>query len=422
MENIEEKKISDINTLNENHHIRESEISALLSATETILLSQEFSVTARQVFNSCAKLIGATSGYVALLSDDGHENELLFLEEGGMRCNVNPNLPMPIRGLRETAYRTGKVVYENNFMKSEWLKFMPEGHMPLRNVLFSPLNISNKTVGLMGFACKDGDFTEDDAKMAAVFGNYAAIALQNSRTLEALIASNKAKDKLFSIIAHDLRNPFNSLIGFSDLLRERVSVTADEKLINYSTYINTALYNYLNYLDNLLGWARMQTNKFEFHPTSFGLIDLVEEVKELLLVQAKSKKISLKLSIPKHMRIYADRNMIKVVLTNLISNAIKYSNDGTDVVVSGKHDRNINIICVEDNGVGMSQESCKKLFKVEESFSTRGTNNEAGTGLGLILCNDFIKKHNGQIDVESKIGKGSVFSVSLPNNEAYITN
>lgn len=417
MENIKEKKISDIHALKENHHISESEISALLSATETILKSEEFSVTAKKVFNSCAMLIGAKSGYVALLSDDGHENELLFLEEGGMKCNVNPNLPMPIRGLRETAYKTGKVVYDNDFMNSEWIKLMPKGHMPLKNVLFSPLNLDNKTVGIMGFACKNGDFTENDAKMAAVFGNYAAIALQNSRALEELIAANKAKDKLFSIIAHDLRAPFNSLIGFSDLLMEMVSGSADKKITQYSVFINTALNNFYSYLDNLLEWVRLQTNKIEFHPTSFCLIELAEEVKNLLLVQAQSKEINLILSIPQQMRIYADRNMIKVVLTNLISNAIKYSNFRSEVVVSGEHDKKYDKICVEDNGVGMSQESCKKLFKVDKSFSTPGTNNELGTGLGLVLCNDFVKKHKGQIGVESMIGKGSVFLISLPCKE-----
>ncbi len=173
-----------ISEIREEYQTREKEISALLLATEKILKSEKFNVIAKHVFDSCANLIGAKSGYVALLSDDGAENELLFLEDGGMPCNVNPELPMPIRGLRETAYRTGKVVYDNDFMKSEWVKFMPKGHMDLKNVLFSPLNIDNKTVGIMGFACKDEDFTENDAKIATAFGNYAAIALQNSKILE----------------------------------------------------------------------------------------------------------------------------------------------------------------------------------------------------------------------------------------------
>ncbi|MGM0648487.1 MAG: GAF domain-containing sensor histidine kinase [Bacteroidota bacterium] len=400
---------------NERNLIRDNEISALLTATEAILKSEEFSVTAKKVFDACAKVIGAKSGYVALLSDAGQENELLFLEDGGVPCTVNPELPMPIRGLREIAYQTGKVVYDNDFMNSEWIKFMPKGHMILRNVLFSPLNIEGKTVGIMGFASKDGDFTDNDAKIAAAFGNYAAIALQNSKILGELIASNKAKDKLFSIIAHDLRAPFNSLIGFSDLLMEQVTRTYDKEIHEYSSIINEALNKTYNYLNNLLEWSRLQSNRIEFQATYFSLFDLVEEVTDLLLVQAQNKDISIKQMLPKQMRVYADRNMLKVVLINLISNAIKYSNVGANVVISGNQASNLDYIYVKDNGVGMSQENSEKLFKVEESFSTPGTNNEKGTGLGLVLCHDFIKKHNGKIKVKSELGKGSTFSISLPS-------
>jgi signal transduction histidine kinase len=417
MENNENKTeqyhISDIT---ENYKIREKEISALLFATETILKSEKFNVTAKGVFDSCANLIGAKAGYVALLSDDGAENELLFLEDGGMPCTVSLELPMPIRGLRETAYRTGKVVYDNDFMKSEWVKFMPKGHMDLRNVLFSPLNIENKTVGIMGFACKDEDFTENDAKIAAAFGNYAAIALQNSKILEKLIASNKSKDKLFSIIAHDLRAPFNSLIGFSDLLIEKVSESTDKELKHYSSIINESLNKTYSYLNNLLEWSRLQTNRIEYKPSMFILSDLVEEVKEILIAQAQNKEINIKLSLQSKVQLFADRNMIKIVLINLVSNAIKYSTVGSEITISSKRTNKQDKVFVEDNGVGISEEICQQLFKVEKSFSTPGTNNEKGTGLGLVLCNDFLKKHNGQIDVKSEIGKGSVFCISLPIN------
>lgn len=412
--NTEKLHISEIT---EKYEIKKKEISALLFATETILKSQKFSVTAKRVFDSCANVIGAKAGYVALLSDDGAENELLFLEDGGMPCTVSLELPMPIRVLRETAYKTGKVVFDNDFMKSEWVKFMPKGHMDLKNVLFSPLNIDNKTVGIMGFACKDEDFTENDAKIAAAFGNYAAIALQNSRILEELTASNKSKDKLFSIIAHDLRAPFNSLIGFSDLLIKKTSQSTDKKLHQYSSIINESLNKTYNYLNNLLEWSRLQTNRIEFAPSSFGLLDLVREVQEILIAQAQNKTIEINIAVQKETRLFADRNMIKIVVINILSNAIKYSNENSIIRISSNRINNQDIIFIEDNGVGMSKDSCEKLFKVEESFSTPGTNNEKGTGLGLVLCHDFVKKHNGQIEVESEIGKGSVFRIILPQNE-----
>lgn len=168
-----------------------AEIQALLEASRSILKFEDFSATSRTIFDSCRKLLGATSGYVALLSENGGENEVQFLESGGLRCTVDPSLPMPIRGLRSICYKTGKAVYENDFMKSKWVRFMPEGHVILKNVLFAPLTIEGKTVGLLGLGNKRGKFTDKDAALASAFGELAAIALYNSRLIEDLRASEK---------------------------------------------------------------------------------------------------------------------------------------------------------------------------------------------------------------------------------------
>ena len=161
-------------------------LSALLEASGSVLKYRRFEDAARSIVDSCKKLIGATAGYVALLSRDGTENELLFLDSGGLPCTVEPTLPMPIRGLRAEAYHSAKTVYDNDFPGSEWVGFLPEGHAELHNVLFAPLRIEGEVVGLLGLANKPGGFAEDDARMAAAFGELAAIALHNSRTLEAL--------------------------------------------------------------------------------------------------------------------------------------------------------------------------------------------------------------------------------------------
>ena len=141
-------------------------LQAIIAASRAILEKASFEESAREIFDRCCEMTGAVSGYVALLSDDGEENEVLFLEAGGLPCNVDPNLPMPIRGLREIAYKTHKAVYDNSFMESEWTKYLPEGHVDLRNVMFSPLNLDNKTVGIMGLANKPEDFTDEDGVRA----------------------------------------------------------------------------------------------------------------------------------------------------------------------------------------------------------------------------------------------------------------
>ena len=229
--------------------------------------------------------------------------------------------------------------------------------------------------------------------------------------------ANKVKNKLFSVIAHDLRSPFNSLIGFSDLLLDRVSQTSERELHKYSSIINDELNKTYNYLNNLLEWSRLQSNKIKYQPAVINLNDLVNEIKELLVLQAQNKNINIKQTFEHEIEIYADRNMIKIVLINLVSNAIKFSYSGSDILISCKKSDTQVEILVQDQGVGMSEETIKKLFKVEESYSTQGTNNEKGTGLGLVLSHDFIKKHGGTIDVKSKIAKGSTFRIYLPINK-----
>lgn len=176
--------------------LREKELHAIMNGSKAVLGQKGFTESARSIFDHCKDLIGATSGYVALLSDTGEENEVLFLEAGGLPCDVNPELPMPIRGLREEAYRTNKAVYHNDFMNSDWVNFMPEGHVILRNVMFAPLVLEGKTVGIIGLANKDADFDDNDAKVATGFGELAAIALQNSRNLDDRIQAEKQREKI----------------------------------------------------------------------------------------------------------------------------------------------------------------------------------------------------------------------------------
>lgn len=163
---------------------REEELSALMNGAKAVLEMKGFAGCARAIFDHCCDITGATSGYVALLSDDGSENEVLFLEAGGLPCNVDPELPMPIRGLRAEAYHSNKAVYHNDFMKSKWVDFMPKGHVVLKNVMFAPLVLAGKTVGIIGLANKASDFDDNDARIATGFGELAAIALENSYNLD----------------------------------------------------------------------------------------------------------------------------------------------------------------------------------------------------------------------------------------------
>jgi PAS domain S-box-containing protein len=170
----------------------ETDRRVLMEASQAVLQCRSFEESARQIFDLCRSATGAESGYVALLSRDGKENELLFLESGGKQCSVDPDLPMPVRGLRAKAYSEAAPVYENDFMNSRWVQFMPQGHLRLRNVLFAPLILNEKVVGVIGLANKPEDFTEDDVSITAGLGHIAAIALQRARS-DDLFKQSQAK-------------------------------------------------------------------------------------------------------------------------------------------------------------------------------------------------------------------------------------
>lgn len=176
----------------------EQKLEGVIKGAHAILEARTFTDAARAIFDRCRELTGAVSGYVALLSDGGQENEVLFLEAGGLPCTVDPSLPMPIRGLRGVAYETHQVAYDNDFVQSSWAAYMPSGHVELRNVMFAPLNIGGQTVGIMGLANKPTGFTDEDAGIAAVFGELAAVALLNSRHIDKLNDQTEALQRALS--------------------------------------------------------------------------------------------------------------------------------------------------------------------------------------------------------------------------------
>ncbi len=175
---------------------REWEVSAFLDATRDVLVHRTYAEAAQAIFQGCRELIGAPAGYISLLNEAGTENEVVFLESGGLPCSVPPNTPMPIRGLRAEAYRTGQVIYDNQFSQSEHAKFLPKGHTPLDSVLFAPLMVKGKAIGLLGLGNKPGGFTENDARLAAGFAELAAIALVNKRAEEALKTQAKVLESM----------------------------------------------------------------------------------------------------------------------------------------------------------------------------------------------------------------------------------
>jgi len=225
---------------------------------------------------------------------------------------------------------------------------------------------------------------------------------------------NAAKDKFFSIIAHDLKNPFNTIIGFSEILNAEIDTGDLGKSKKYAEMINFSAVHTFKLLENLLAWANTQSGKLVFNPVRLNLREILNDEIIALNEVANGKNIQLVNCYSGDLMIIADENMIKTVVRNLISNAIKFTGrDGKVDVNATIYDKSIEI-SVSDTGIGIGKDAKSKLFRIDSNISTKGTENEKGTGLGLFLCKEFVEKHGGKIWVESEAGEGSVFKFILP--------
>ncbi len=234
---------------------------------------------------------------------------------------------------------------------------------------------------------------------------------------EELREINESKDKFFSIIAHDLRSPFQGLLGVSKILTEEFESLSQDELRYFINTLNDALQNQYKFLDDLLSWSRIQSNRMEFNPKKLNLSLQIEDILMLLYHNIKNKKITLHNKIDANLSIYADENMLALLLRNLISNAIKFTPSGGLVEIYALDRQADVLIDVNDKGVGISDENVQKLFRIDKQFTTAGTNQEKGNGLGLVLCKEIIEKHGGKIWAESSPGKGSSFKFILPKKD-----
>ncbi len=241
---------------------------------------------------------------------------------------------------------------------------------------------------------------------------------QNERLQEL----NASKDKFFSIIAHDLRNPFSGFLSFIQLMEESVNNGNKDRLTKIITMLRTSAEHLAALLENLLTWSRFQRGLIEYQPHQIEVEHVVAWNIKLLSQNAGQKQITLKNSVPQETFAYADLNMIDMIIRNLLSNAIKFTQTGGQIDVAARQAATKIEVSVSDTGTGISEEKLPKLFRIDARLQRAGTAGEKGTGLGLILCKEFVERHGGSIRVESEVGQGSCFTVSLPWKEANTSN
>lgn len=229
-----------------------------------------------------------------------------------------------------------------------------------------------------------------------------------------LIKSNASKDKFFSIIAHDLKNPISAIISISEIVTNKKEEVPEEELNEFTGMIKNLSEHTYELLENLLNWSRIQTNKIEVSKSNYNLNEQINKIIKILSPTASLKNISIKNRVNVDEIIFADSEMINTVIRNLVSNSIKFSMDNSVITVSSKSDDGNLYISVTDEGIGMEENYIKDLFKIDVHTSRYGTNKEKGTGLGLVLCNEFIMLHKGSIKIVSELNKGTEFTIQLP--------
>jgi len=254
---------------------------------------------------------------------------------------------------------------------------------------------------------KNKDILLQKEEIAAQRDKISEIAFELKKT-------NRTKNKLFSIIAHDLKNPFQGIIGFSEMIKKQAEKQNLEEIAKFSDYIFNVSKQTYKLLDNLLNFTRSQIGLIKYYPEIFSVKKIVEEGILLAQSNAKVKGVKLINEINNTIKVYADESMMNTVFRNLISNAVKFTKKGGFVKVTAETTNNEAVIKIIDNGIGIKETDIPKLFKADLNFSTFGTQNEKGTGLGLVVCKDFIVKNGGTVSVESKVGEGSIFTVILP--------
>lgn len=225
--------------------------------------------------------------------------------------------------------------------------------------------------------------------------------------------ANQAKDKFFSIIAHDLKSPFNAILGFADLLYKEYGSFDDDEKKHFVENIYRSSESAYQLLENLLTWSRAQNNRIEFLPETLDLGKIVHNVVRLNKQKAIQKEVDIKSTVPA-IEVHADENMLQTVLHNLISNAIKFTNKNKGITIAAKESKDFVVVHILDQGVGIPEKELGNLFRIDQQYRRKGTSNETGTGLGLLLCKEFITKHGGTIHVASVLGEGSDFYFTIP--------
>lgn len=383
-------------------------------------------ITARKIAEAQFRLVvESVPNAIILVNEKGeitmlnHQAEIQFGYSKEELIGNNLEILTPKR------YRNHHIAHRDLFLRKPQTRSMGAGRdlYALRKdgtefpaeIGLNPIDVESEVLILTSIV----DITERKKLEKAVLDNSEKLEKQNIELRDSeqkLKELNATKDKFFSIIAHDLKNPFNIILGYANLLFDQYDSLDECEKIEFINEINLSAKSTFSLLDNLLTWSISQQGKIVLNREEYNLLEFIESSIDSYLPNSRQKEIVIDLEIPADQTIYVDKYTIGIVIGNLVSNAIKFTPEGGSISISSQNNTDRIDLYIKDTGVGMSQEQIEKLFKVEISNSTPGTNNEQGTGLGLILCKEFIEKNFGDIEIKSRINEGTSFRFSIPTS------
>lgn len=382
--------------------LNDMENQILVDTAKTILQFPNFKDASRSIFNAAKGVIGASMGYIALLDENNTKNEVLFLDSSNLKCAVNPNLPMPIRGLREKAYSACKPMYENNFTNSSFKHLLPDGHVHLQNVLFAPLVINEVTVGLIGLANKPGGFTEKDTQKVLAFAELGAIALKHNQTWEQLRKSkaqtevmNEKLNVVGKLTRHDVRNKLS--IIKNNIYLAKLNLTGDNSYEQYLNSIDSAVDKIGKIYDFASTYEKLGAEELSY----VNVGECVDEAWKLF--SGLDEKVKLVNNC--HDLVVLADSLLQQLLYNLIDDSLKHGEKVTQIKVYFKESKEYRELIYEDDGIGIPENEKDLIFK--EGYGK-------GTGYGLYLIKKMCETYGWAIKETGKQGKGAQFTLIIP--------
>ena len=403
-----------------------AKLNAINRVLQETMICETAADIARVCLQSAEELTGSRFGFICKVNQAGRFDTIAISDPGWNACRIpetNALLmlnDLEVRGIRGRVIRDEQsLIFNNPMAHPDWIE-PPQGHPPITSFLGVPLKFQGKTFGIIGLGNKESGYACADQEVIETLSLTFAEALQRKQAEAALRESerqlrelNASKDKFFSILAHDLKNSLIGFLSFAKLL-EQFETLEKAEFKDLTSQFRTSAENLFTLLENLLLWSQIQRGMLEPFLQEIPIGAFAVQNIKLLTPNAAHKQIRLTNLVQEEIPVVVDVNMIDTVIRNLLSNAIKFTHAGGAVEISATYDQDVVTVAVSDTGIGIPAEKLPNLFRIDAKCQQAGTAGEKGTGLGLILCKEFVEKHGGKIWVESEVGKGTTVWFTLP--------